>query len=73
MTWREISESKDDENLVPQLIIIYIFIVYSSGVVNQNMEKDHAPDSMATVTIKPDYPPSEVYSTTSEPPPVSKY
>ncbi|XP_017781141.1 PREDICTED: adenylate cyclase, terminal-differentiation specific [Nicrophorus vespilloides] len=32
------------------------------------MEKDLAPpDSMASVTIKPDYPPSEVYS--SEPPP----
>jgi hypothetical protein len=33
------------------------------------MEKESQPDSMTTVTIKPDYPPSEVYS--SEPPPVS--
>lgn len=32
------------------------------------MEKEHQPDSMATVTIKPEYPPSEVYSS-SEPPP----
>ncbi|KAJ3629908.1 hypothetical protein MTP99_014271 [Tenebrio molitor] len=31
------------------------------------MEKESQPDSMTTVTIKPDYPPSEVYS--SEPPP----
>lgn len=32
------------------------------------MEKEHQPDSMATITMKPEYPPSEVYST-SEPPP----
>lgn len=34
------------------------------------MEKEHQPDSMATITMKPEYPPSEVYSA-SEPPPVS--
>lgn len=33
------------------------------------MEKEHQPDSMATITMKPEYPPSEVYSA-SEPPPV---
>lgn len=33
------------------------------------MEKEPQPDSMATITIKPEYPPSEVYS--SEPPPVN--
>lgn len=33
------------------------------------MEKEHQPDSMATITMKADYPPSEVYSA-SEPPPV---
>lgn len=33
------------------------------------MEKEQQPESLATVTIKPEYPPSEVYS--SEPPPVS--
>ncbi|CAH0729747.1 unnamed protein product, partial [Brenthis ino] len=32
------------------------------------MEKEHQPDSMATITMKPEYPPSEVYSA-SEPPP----
>lgn len=32
------------------------------------MEKEHQPDSMATITMKPEYPPSE-YSATSEPPP----
>ena len=32
------------------------------------MEKDT--DSMATVQMKPEYAPSEVYSTASEPPPV---
>ncbi|XP_044758039.1 putative uncharacterized protein DDB_G0271606 [Coccinella septempunctata] len=32
------------------------------------MEKDHQPDSMATVTIKPEYTPSEIYAS-SEPPP----
>ncbi|CAB3251585.1 unnamed protein product [Arctia plantaginis] len=32
------------------------------------MEKEHQPDSMATITMKPEYPPSEVYST-AEPPP----
>ncbi|EFA12140.1 uncharacterized protein Msr-110 [Tribolium castaneum] len=31
------------------------------------MEKEPQPDSMATITIKPEYPPSEIYS--SEPPP----
>lgn len=35
------------------------------------MEKDQQPESLATVTIKPDYAPSEVYS--SEPPPVSLF
>lgn len=34
-------------------------------------EKDNV--SMATVQLKPDYAASEVYSTASEPPPVSKY
>lgn len=33
-------------------------------------EKDNV--SMATVQLKPDYAASEVYSTASEPPPVSK-
>nr|CAI5838707.1 unnamed protein product [Callosobruchus analis] len=33
------------------------------------MEKEPQPESMATVTIKPEYAPSEVYG--SEPPPVS--
>lgn len=37
--------------------------------INSIMEKEPQPESLATVTIKPDYPPSEVYS--SEPPPVS--
>ncbi|RVE46196.1 hypothetical protein evm_009154 [Chilo suppressalis] len=32
------------------------------------MEKEHQPDSMATIAMKPEYPPSEVYSA-SEPPP----
>lgn len=36
------------------------------------MEKEHQPDSMATITMKPEYPPSEVYSA-SEPPPVWTY
>ncbi|XP_077286959.1 uncharacterized protein LOC143911789 isoform X2 [Arctopsyche grandis] len=36
------------------------------------MEKEHQPDSMATVTMKPEYPPSEVYST-SEPPPAYRH
>lgn len=36
------------------------------------MEKEHQPDSMATITMKPEYPPSEVYSA-SEPPPVWIY
>lgn len=36
------------------------------------MEKEHQPDSMATITMKPEYPPSEVYSA-SEPPPVSYF
>lgn len=34
-------------------------------------DKDNV--SMATVQMKPDYAASEVYSTASEPPPVSKY
>lgn len=38
--------------------------------INAGMEKEgHQPDSLATVTIKPDYAPSESF--TSEPPPVS--
>ncbi|KAM3966192.1 LOW QUALITY PROTEIN: msr-110 [Aphomia sociella] len=36
------------------------------------MEKEHQPDSMATITMKPEYPPSEVYST-SEPPPAYRH
>ncbi|CAH2010112.1 unnamed protein product [Acanthoscelides obtectus] len=35
---------------------------------SESMEKELQPESMATVTIKPEYPPSEVYG--SEPPPV---
>ncbi|CAH2010107.1 unnamed protein product [Acanthoscelides obtectus] len=34
---------------------------------SESMEKELQPESMATVTIKPEYPPSEVYG--SEPPP----
>ncbi|CAK1586196.1 unnamed protein product [Parnassius mnemosyne] len=36
------------------------------------MEKEHQPDSMATITMKPEYPPSEVYSA-SEPPPAYRH
>jgi hypothetical protein len=43
------------------------FVFQLERYINAGMEKEHQPESIATIPMKSDYPPSEIYS--SEPPP----